>query len=76
MLHWIVAAATIITANHNRRSQAGPASSAESVHTSRRASTIIVDTSSVTNVNAVIATLATGIPIQANGLNTMAASGG
>ncbi|GAB4700910.1 hypothetical protein MOKP118_44130 [Mycobacterium avium subsp. hominissuis] len=72
----IVAAAATTTASHHRRSQAGPGSSAEVLHTSRRASTITVETTSNTNVRAVIATLAVGMCIQANGQNTMAASGG
>ena len=64
------------TANHHRRSHAGPGSSAEVFHTSRRVSTITVETISSTSVITVIATLAAGMCSQANGQNTMAASGG
>ena len=66
----------MITANHNRRSQAGPDSIVELAQTSRRVSTIAVETISSTQVSTVIATLAAGMCIQANGQNTMAASGG
>ena len=72
----IDAAAAMTTASHNRRSQAGPGTTAEVFHTSRRVSTIVVDTISSTSVNSVIATLAAGMCSQANGQNRMAASGG
>ncbi len=72
----IVAAAAAAMASHHRRSQAGPGSVVEVRQTSRPVSTITVDTTSSTSVKAVIATLAVGRCIHANGQNTMAASGG
>ena len=72
----IADAATISAANHHRRSQAGPGTTRAVLHTSSRVSTIIVETISSTKVISVIVTLAAGSPNQANGQNTMAASGG
>ena len=72
----IVAATTMTTASHQRRSHAGPGSAVEAFQTSRRVSTITVETISSTSVNTVIATLAAGMCNQANGQNTIAASGG
>ncbi len=64
------------TANHNRRSHAGPGTMADVSHTLRPVSRIAVETISSTSVNTVIATLAAGMCSQENGQNTMAASGG
>src|ERR1700733_2883207 len=72
----IAAGATMTTANHHRRSEPGPGTSAEVFQTSRRVSTITVETTSSTSVNSVIATLAAGMCSQANGQNMIAASGG
>src|SRR6201994_3163479 len=72
----IDAGATTTTANHHRRSHAGPGTSAEVFQTSRRVSTITVETISRTRVKTVIATLAAGMCSQANGQNRIAASGG
>ena len=58
--------ATIPTASHQLRPAA----------TSKRSSTIQIDTTSSSRVTTVIATLATGSPTRASGLKTMAASGG
>ena len=63
-------------ASQQRRSQAGSRANAESCQTSRRVSTIQVDSSSSTSVITVMATLAAFRLSQANGLNRMAASGG
>jgi len=71
-----VAGATMITDSHKRPNQAGPGNIRGLFHTSRRVSTIAIDTISSTSVISVIAMLADGMCSQANGLNTMAASGG
>jgi len=71
----IAAAATMSTASHTRRNQAGPGSSVEVLQTSRPVSTSTVETINSTIVSTVIATLAAGMCSQANGLNMMAANG-
>lgn len=61
--------------SQQRRSQTGSRVRLEVCQTSRRVSTIHVDSSSSTSVITVIAMLAPSRPSQANGLNTIAASG-
>ena len=74
--HQSAAQLTINALNHHRRNQAGPGTNRAVLHTSSRVSSIIVETSNSANVISVIVTLATGRPNQANGQNTIAASGG
>ena len=73
---YITASATTPAVSQARRSHAGSLVIVEVGHTARRVSTIQVDSSTRISVMTVMVTLATGNDIQANGLNTMAASGG